>query len=144
MKRRIATTLVGIATLVGVASFAASLRDDIVLKSPAPSPIVYDRHGVFLTQIGDEAPMEADGVRRVDYGYWPLRELPDRVARATLALEDHRFWIHAGVDPIAITRAAFGNLRGRRRSGGNCPLAACHAESEYGTVVEIGFGFARY
>lgn len=117
MKRRIATTLVGIATLVGVASFAASLRDDIVLKSPAPSPIVYDRHGVFLTQIGDEAPMEADGVRRVDYGYWPLRELPDRVARATLALEDHRFWIHAGVDPIAITRAAFGNLRGRRRSG---------------------------
>src|SRR4051812_6485249 len=105
MKWRSAALFVGVA--IGAAGAAAffSLRDEMRLRSPAPTPIVYDRHGAFLTQIGDTAPDEADGVRRIDYGYWPLEKMPDRVARATLALEDHRFWDHAGVDPIAIARA---------------------------------------
>ena len=37
--------------------------------------------------------------------------------RATLALEDRRFFEHPGVDPLAILRAAWGNLRGDHRSG---------------------------
>ena len=41
----------------------------------------------------------------------------DRVMRATLALEDRRFFEHPGVDPLAILRAAWGNLRGDHRSG---------------------------
>ena len=36
---------------------------------------------------------------------------------ATLALEDRRFWDHPGVDPAAVLRAAFNNMRGKRRSG---------------------------
>lgn len=37
---------------------------------------------------------------------------------ALVALEDGRFWWHPGVDPIAVVRAAFGNLRaGRVESG---------------------------
>lgn len=117
MNLRFAAIMTGIAALAGVASFALSLRDEMRLVSPQPTPIVYDRNGAFLTQIGNEAPMEADGVRRLDYGFWPLKELPDRVARATLALEDRRFRDHPGVDPIAIARAALGNLHGKQRSG---------------------------
>src|SRR5208337_2842111 len=72
------------------------------LVSPRPTEIVYDREGVFLTQIahGDSA----------GYGYWPLEKIPRRFALATLALEDRRFYSHGGVDPRAILRAAWNNL----------------------------------
>ncbi len=40
------------------------------------------------------------------------------MVRATLALEDRRFWSHPGVDPLAVGRALWQNLStGRRRSG---------------------------
>ena len=38
-------------------------------------------------------------------GYWPLDAAPDRVAAATLCLEDRRFADHPGVDPLALLRA---------------------------------------
>jgi penicillin-binding protein 1C len=83
------------------------------LVAPAATPILYDRHGAFLTQVG-----ATSGDGRIDYGYWPLAALPDRVVRATLALEDRRFWSHPGVDPAAIARALWQNLaEGRRISG---------------------------
>src|SRR5262249_4302457 len=60
---------------------------------------------------------------RIDYGYWPLQQLPDRVVKATLALEDRRFYDHIGVDPYAIGRAAWPNLGALRRRGGAPTIA---------------------
>jgi penicillin-binding protein 1C len=46
--------------------------------------------------------------------------LPSQLVEATLAAEDHRFWRHPGVDPIAIARAAVRNVwSGRRMEGGS-------------------------
>src|SRR5690242_15096019 len=46
--------------------------------APAPTPIVYDRHGVFLAQFGnDVAP--ADGRHLTEYGYWPIDPPPPRI-----------------------------------------------------------------
>jgi penicillin-binding protein 1C len=92
-------------------SYTALARSDLI--APRPTPIVYDRNGVFVTQIGLT---DATDPSRVDYGYWPLTKIPDRVARATLALEDRRFYEHPGVDPYAILRALWKNssLHGRR------------------------------
>ena len=111
--RRRALIAVGIAAVLatGVAG-VASLRDDVRLKAPTPTAIVYDRDGAFITQVGHGAPGA-----QIDYGYWPLATLPDRVVRATLALEDRRFWTHPGVDVLAVGRALVNNLRGARRSG---------------------------
>ncbi len=87
------------------------------LDAPAATPILYDRHGVYLAQIGHETPAGARA-KRLDYGYWPLEAVPDRVARATLALEDRRFTDHPGVDAWAAGRAAWQWLsRAQRRSG---------------------------
>ena len=84
--------------------------------APPPTPIVNDRHGVFLAQFGDVT--SDGGAPRVDYGYWPVNPLPRRVVAATLALEDRRFWSHPGVDPIAVLRAGWQDItRPRRRSG---------------------------
>lgn len=41
----------------------------------------------------------------------PLSEIPQDVQSAVLAIEDHRFYHHLGVDPIGIARAMLENLR---------------------------------
>lgn len=41
----------------------------------------------------------------------PLTEVPKSLIAAVLAAEDARFYHHAGVDPIAVVRASFENLR---------------------------------
>ena len=100
------------------------------LEAPAATPILYDRHGAYLTQIGHDgagaaAPSRTRGANaaasarsRAGYGYWPLEAVPDRVARATLALEDRRFPDHPGVDAWALARASWQWLsRARRRTG---------------------------
>lgn len=48
----------------------------------------------------------------------PLADVSPHLIAATLAAEDQRFWQHPGVDPLAIGRAALGNVRhGRVTSG---------------------------
>ncbi len=93
------------------------------LVSPRASSIVYDRNGAFLTQIGEKTRDAATGKPRVDYGYWPLNAIPQRVAQATLALEDRRFYAHPGVDIRALLRAAWRNLTSRSRREGASTIA---------------------
>jgi penicillin-binding protein 1B len=42
-----------------------------------------------------------------------LQALPPHVIQAVLAIEDHRYYDHPGIDPIAIVRAVFSNLSGQ-------------------------------
>lgn len=110
------------ALLLGGTTFALvfgwQVAERTRLEAPAATPILYDRHGTFLSQIGRT--QEGD---RIDYGYWPLTAVPDRVARATLALEDRRFDLHPGVDPVAILRASWNNLTGGHRRSGASTIA---------------------
>ena len=41
----------------------------------------------------------------------PLSEIPEHLQHAFIAIEDHRFYAHPGVDPIALGRAVVRNLR---------------------------------
>src|SRR5207244_476171 len=43
-----------------------------------------------------------------------LSAIPDRMIHAVLAIEDHRFYDHPGVDPIGVLGAVFSYLTGRR------------------------------
>jgi penicillin-binding protein 1B len=43
-----------------------------------------------------------------------LSAIPDRVVQAVLAIEDHRFYDHPGVDPIGVLGAVFSYATGRR------------------------------
>lgn len=92
------------------------------LISPRGTDIVYDRNGAILTQIG-HVTVDSGGDKRVEYGYWPLEKIPERVARATLALEDRRFFSHQGVDLRAALRAAWRNLTRRGRYEGASTIA---------------------
>ncbi len=100
---------------VGGACWGRAVALDARLAAPAPTAIVLDRDGAFLTQAGHET-VRADGGRQVEYGFWRTAP-PPRVVAATLALEDRRFWSHPGVDPLAVLRAGWQRLLGRSGSG---------------------------
>jgi len=50
----------------------------------------------------------------------PIAEIAPHLQHAFVAVEDHRFFLHPGVDPIALGRALFRNVRGGgSRQGGS-------------------------
>lgn len=58
--------------------------------------------------------------RGVSRAYIPLDMLAPAAADAVVAIEDHRFFDHPGIDPIGMARAALVNLRsGRLAEGGS-------------------------
>jgi len=52
----------------------------------------------------------------------PLRELPDYVPKAFIAIEDRRFYYHHGVDPLGIARAALADVLRRGASQGGSTI----------------------
>ena len=75
--------------------------------SPPPESAVYDRHGELMGYVAGP-----DG-----YHCHPLSALPQELARALVAAEDKRFYLHGGVDPLALARALWQQLTGSGRSG---------------------------
>jgi penicillin-binding protein 1C len=116
MRRRFAAIIIAAGAALGAGAWLtreALSRAELV--APRATEIVYDRHGAFLTQIAHPG---VDG-----YGYWPLAKVPQRLAQATLALEDRRFYSHKGVDVLAIMRAAWKNVAGRGAREGASTIA---------------------
>ena len=70
--------------------------------------------------VGDTWFLAADGRRwfRMDEHRRdvPLGEIPEHLQHAFIAIEDHRFYAHPGVDPIALGRAVSGTCARRERS----------------------------
>jgi len=77
------------------------------------STVVVDKDGELLG-----ASIAADGQWR--FGPGPC--VPDRFVTALTHFEDRRFFLHPGVDPLAVVRAAVQNLRGRRVVSGGSTL----------------------
>ncbi len=146
--------LLGLGALALVSTYGVLVAQRAVLQAPTPTPFLTDRHGQFLAQLGHER--EVEGARHTEYGFWAAAPPPDRVVRATLALEDRRFWSHPGVDPLSVLRAAWQNLRGLEvRSGASTVAmqvarmqapAARHLWSkalEAGTAVALTLRYGR-
>ena len=77
-----------------------------------PSTVVVDRHGETLHEARSLLGLRGEWIEP--------QQLPPLVAHATLAAEDVRFHWHPGLDPIAIVRAAWRNLReGQVEEGGS-------------------------
>ena len=74
--------------------------DALMAQGGEPSISVLAADGTVL------ADGTGDGSRFV-----PLTAISPRLIEAVVATEDHRFWVHFGVDPVGIARAAVANLR---------------------------------
>jgi len=77
------------------------------LISPASTALFEDVRGRYLSE-GTHGRL----------GFWPVPEpVPERIAACVIAIEDHRFARHGGVDARGLVRAVWNNLRGRPRQG---------------------------
>ncbi len=79
-----------------------------------PAVVVRDREGEPLRIL-----LPADERYRFPL---PLEAIPPELRRAVVALEDRRFDFHPGIDPLAIARAAWTNLRAGRVVSGASTL----------------------
>ncbi len=81
-----------------------------LVKTPAPiSTKILDRNGQLLYEVYSD-------IRRSPIS---SKNIPDFVKQATIAIEDKNFYRHHGLDTIAIIRAAFKTLTGKRLEGGS-------------------------
>lgn len=98
--------------LLGVllAGWLISLKRDLFKGTPY-STVVTDRSGELLG-----ARVAADGQWR----FPPCDTVPERYAKALVQFEDRYFYLHPGVNPVAIVRALAQNIRaGHIQSGGS-------------------------
>ena len=68
---------------------------------PSDATRIYSSDGVMLARLFEE---NRDVVK--------LKDIPEIVQQATVAIEDKRFYQHKGVDPFGIARAIVVNIRG--------------------------------
>ena len=112
MRRRVITLLilVGILCLTTVVALSVLPLPDRI--TPSLSPVVYSAEGVLL-----RAYLNQEDKWRLPV---TLTELPPWFVKGFLCLEDRRFFVHPGADPLAMARAAAQNLRaGKVVSGGS-------------------------
>jgi len=107
-------------------------------KAERSSPVVLDRNGAWLRAL------------TVERGRWRIRSDLDRTdpvfVRRVVAIEDARFWLHPGVDPVSILRAAAGDLIHRRITSGGSTLpmqAARRLEPRPRTLAAKAFQAVR-
>lgn len=66
-------------------------------------------------------------------GYTPVSWLPETYLNAVVAVEDHRFWGHCGIDPLAIGRAAWNDLKSFSLKEGGSTITQQLAKNLYFT-----------
>lgn len=83
-------------------------------------------------------------------GFAPLSEMPQTYRDAVIAVEDHRFYRHGGIDPIAIGRALLVDIRTFSFAEGGSTITQQLAKNQYFTqekklerkVAEVFMAFA--
>ncbi|MBP6909757.1 MAG: penicillin-binding protein 1C [Candidatus Saccharicenans sp.] len=104
-----------------------------VFKEPL-SPVLFSEDGQLLG-----ARPAADGQWRFPRG----KKIPEKYFKAVLEFEDRRFYLHPGVDPLAVVRAVWQNLKaGEVKSGAStitmqlARLAEKNSRRTFGQKIE--------
>jgi penicillin-binding protein 1C len=113
--RRITLGLIGLLG-VQVAVFATdALFPPDMARAERSSPVALDRRGAWLRALP------------VEDGRWRVRADLERTdttfAKRLIAIEDGRFWLHPGVDPLAVVRAAGSAVTSGRVTSGASTLS---------------------
>ena len=111
LAKRLVTTRRLLAALIALVVSLAWLRlgplpAGLLDDDERPSTMVFDRNGERLYEARSALGVRGESLRG--------GALPALVADATVAAEDVRFRWHFGIDPMAIVRATWANLRARR------------------------------
>jgi penicillin-binding protein 1A len=102
---------------------------------PIQSTFMYDRNGSLLASIHGA----------VDRTIIPFDEMPEHLRDAVVAVEDHGFYKHPGIDPIGILRAAWTDLVQRDTVQGGSTITQQLVKQVYaGSYVEQPDGTTEY
>ena len=100
---------IALAAVFGYVWFSLSQKGLLQIPELQPGIMLLAQDGTVLSEQGA---FFGDQVR--------VSELPDYVPNALIAIEDHRFRSHFGVDPLSLVRAAYENFTaGRVVQGGS-------------------------
>ncbi len=102
--------IAGIGAVVWIGIHLPPIQSLEIPKRP-PSVLILGSNGATLATRGDMGGAEV-----------PLKELPDYVPKAFVAIEDRRFYSHHGVDPFGIARALVADVLHRGASQGGSTL----------------------
>jgi 1A family penicillin-binding protein len=103
----------GVAAVLGYATLYVAPLPSAPAGQPLPeSTKILDREGRLL--------YDSAGPADAHHTHIPINQMPARLKQAVIATEDSSFYSNPGIEPRAIVRAAFTNLRHRQaRSGGS-------------------------
>lgn len=90
----------------------------------------YERYQEAVAAVSLED--KVDSIRAKE-GYTKLEELPQVYLDAVVSVEDHRFYQHFGLDPIAIARAVLHDIQARRYVEGGSTITQQLAKNLYFT-----------
>jgi penicillin-binding protein 1A len=102
--------IAAIGALIWIGIHLPPIQSLEIPKRP-PSVLILGANGATLATRGDMGGAEV-----------PLRELPDYVPKAFVAIEDRRFYSHHGVDPRGILRAGIADVLHRGASQGGSTI----------------------
>ncbi|MGA9520760.1 MAG: penicillin-binding protein 1C [Myxococcaceae bacterium] len=104
--------VLGLALAASALWIAQPLPEGMLDYRPVSSVRILDRGGHLLRELRSRQDGRSTPI--------PGEEIPAHLRAAFIAAEDERFFSHPGVDPLAIARAAWSNLRaGRIVAGGS-------------------------
>lgn len=93
--------------------------------------VLKEGYETYQTAVEAESLDEKIAKIQAKRGYTKLSELPDTYAQAVVSVEDHRFYNHFGLDPIAIGRALVRDLKARRYVEGGSTITQQLAKNLY-------------
>ena len=106
-------------SLAALAALACLAWAGIGLWPGEPDPAGYGAQADVLVLAAGGEPLALAPNRRRRCGPWLTPgEIPPLVRAAALAAEDRRFYSHPGVDPLAVLRAAWRDLKAGRAVSG--------------------------
>ncbi len=90
-------------------------------------------YSIYKQAINQEPLEEKVKEIRGKYDYTKINEIPDIYKKAVIAVEDHRFYKHKGVDPISIGRAIIRDISAMSFVEGGSTLTQQLCKNEYFT-----------
>lgn len=105
----------------------------IIVIAIAGGVLAYKGHKIYKDVL--EKTSVADKVTQIksQENYTELKDLPDFYKNAVIAVEDRRFYKHGPIDPIAIARAVFVNVKSWKLQEGGSTITQQLAKNIYFT-----------
>ena len=95
------------------------------------SPVIYKGYNMYKIAINEKSIQEKTSEIMQKDTYAKIEELPKTYIDAVIAVEDHRFYQHFGIDIISISRAIYNDIRYKELKEGGSTITQQLAKNIY-------------